>query len=75
MVPYWSVMFKGEKGIVKLQKRFAYTYNDKDHFKYVVTIPEEIVNELGWKEKQELEPKVEDHKLVFKERSQAPKRH
>lgn len=75
MVPYLADMVKGEKGIVKLQKRFAYTYNDKDHFKYVVTIPKEIVSQLGWKEKQELEPKVEDNKLVFTQHSQAPKRH
>jgi hypothetical protein len=74
MVPYFVGMVRGEKGIIRLQKRYAYTYNDTDHFKYVVTIPEEIVSELGWKEKQELEPKVEDNKLVFKEHSQ-PKRH
>ena len=63
-------MVKGEKGIIKLQKRFAYTYNDKEHFKYVVTIPEELVSELGWKEKQELEPKVDNGKLVFSERKE-----
>jgi hypothetical protein len=67
-------MVKGEKGVIKLQKRFAYTYNDKDHFKYVVTIPEEIVSELGWKEKQALEPKIEDHKLVFTEHKEPSKR-
>lgn len=67
-------MVKGEKGIIKLQKRFAYTYNDKDHFKYVVTIPEELVSELGWKEKQALEPKVDNGKLVFVERKDNPKR-
>jgi hypothetical protein len=66
-------MVKGEKGIIKLQKRFAYTYNERDYFKYVVTIPEELVSELGWKEKQELEPKVDDGKLVFSERKEHSK--
>ena len=60
-------MVKGRKGTVKLQKRYAYTYNDEDHYKHVVTIPEEIVNELGWKHGQELQPRVEGDKLVFAE--------
>ena len=38
------------------------------YFKYVVTVPEEIISELGGKEKQELEPKVDNGKLVFTER-------
>jgi hypothetical protein len=67
-------MVKGEKGVIKLQKRFAYTYNEKDHYKHVLTIPEELVDELGWKHGQELEPKVHDGKLVFTERKDAPKR-
>jgi hypothetical protein len=58
-------MVKGEKGIVKLQRRFAYTYNEKDHYKNVVTVPEDVIAELGWKAGQELEPKVQDGKLVF----------
>jgi hypothetical protein len=63
-------MVKGEKGVIRLQKRFAYTYKERDHFKYVVTIPEELVSELGWKEKQELEPKVDNGRLVFTERKE-----
>jgi len=52
--------------MVKLQKRFAYTYKDKDHYKHVVTIPEEVVERLGWKEGQELEPLVEKDTLMIR---------
>ena len=58
-------MVKGERGKVKLQKRYAYTYNNKDHYKNVLTVPEEVIEKLGWKTGQELEPKVEDGRLVF----------
>jgi hypothetical protein len=60
-------LVKGKKGRVKLQKRFAYKYNDEDHFKHILTIPEELINELGWKHGQELEPYVKDGKLVFEQ--------
>lgn len=50
--------------MVKLQKRFAYTYKDKEHYKHQVTIPEEIVAKLGWKEGEELSQFVQDDKLV-----------
>jgi len=54
--------------LVRLQKRFAYRYKskegNKDHYKYVITIPEEIIEELNWKEGTELEPKAQDQKLV-----------
>lgn len=54
--------------MVKLQKRFAYRYKGKQgtkvHYKYIITIPEDVVDELDWKEGTELEPKVQDRKLV-----------
>jgi bifunctional DNA-binding transcriptional regulator/antitoxin component of YhaV-PrlF toxin-antitoxin module len=54
--------------LVKLQKRFAYRYKGREgtktHYKYVITIPEEVVEELDWKEGTELEQKVQDRKLV-----------
>ena len=54
------------QNMVKLQKRFAYEYNDKKHFKHVVTIPEDVIEKLGWKEGTELEGKTDNGKLVFK---------
>lgn len=54
--------------MVKLQRRFAYRYKskdgNKDHYKYVITIPEEVIEKLEWKEGTELEPKALDQKLV-----------
>jgi bifunctional DNA-binding transcriptional regulator/antitoxin component of YhaV-PrlF toxin-antitoxin module len=50
---------------MKLQKQAAYKYKDKTHHKYVIIIPENIVNELGWKEGQELNIKIEGKKLVM----------
>ncbi len=51
--------------MTKLQKRFAYEYNAKKHYKHIVTIPEDVLKELGWKDGIDLEQKVEDSKLVF----------
>jgi len=51
--------------MVKLQKRFAYEYNEKKHYKHIVTIPEDALVQLGWKDGMELEQKIEDNKLVF----------
>jgi len=54
--------------MVKLQKRFAYKYKSKDgtknHYKYVITIPQEIVNELMWQEGEPLKPTVENQVLM-----------
>jgi bifunctional DNA-binding transcriptional regulator/antitoxin component of YhaV-PrlF toxin-antitoxin module len=56
--------------MVKLQKRFAYKYKDKNHYKHIITIPDEIVHQLGWKEGIEIEPKVQDNELVLTLRQQ-----
>jgi hypothetical protein len=58
--------------MVKLQKRFAYRYKskqgNKDHYKYVITIPEEVIEKLEWEEGTELEPKALEKKLVLERR-------
>jgi bifunctional DNA-binding transcriptional regulator/antitoxin component of YhaV-PrlF toxin-antitoxin module len=57
----------------KLQKQLAYKYKDKRQYKHVIVIPEEAVNELGWKGGQELELVVKDDQLsvtVKKERKE-----
>jgi len=51
--------------LVRLQKRFAYKYKDKEHYKHVVTVPEEAVKKLGWNEGDELQYEVKESKLVF----------
>ena len=49
---------------VKLQRHFAYRYKDKKHFKHVIIIPEEAINQLGWEAGQKLEIEVKNGKLV-----------
>jgi AbrB family looped-hinge helix DNA binding protein len=45
---------------MRLQKQVAYKYKDKTHHKYVIVIPKNIINELGWNEGQELTINVND---------------
>ncbi len=47
----------------KLQKQQAYKYKGKAHFKHVIVIPDEAINELGWQGGQELEILVSNGKL------------
>lgn len=45
--------------MVKLQRRFAYRYKskegNKDHYKYVITIPEEFIEGVGWSHGDEID--------------------
>lgn len=50
----------------KLQKQQAYKYKGKPHFKHVIVVPDEAVNELGWQGGQELELTVESGALIIK---------
>ncbi len=54
--------------MVKLQKRYAYTYKGKDHYKHIVTIPEDVIVDLGWKSDMDLQPKVENNRLVLRDK-------
>lgn len=45
--------------MVKLQKVLAYKYkatsgDSKEHYKYLINIPQEIIQQLGWKDGSEL---------------------
>ena len=42
---------------------------NKEHYKYIMTIPEEIVEELEWKPGDDLQPLVRDHALVVESAS------
>lgn len=48
----------------KLQKQLAYEYKGKRHFKHVLVVPDDTINELGWKKGQDLEIRVEKGRLV-----------
>lgn len=56
--------------MVKLQKQFAYRYKAKEgvreHYKYIITIPEETIIKLGLKAGDELEQRVHGGNLILK---------
>jgi len=49
---------------VKLQKQLSRKYGDKEYAKYVIVVKPKHVEELGWKDGEELGAKVKDKKLV-----------
>jgi len=50
---------------MKLQKQRAYKLDDSRwQYKYVITVPETLVNELGWKTGSELQATITAHSLV-----------
>jgi hypothetical protein len=50
---------------LKLQKVAAYTYRNKLHHKYIITIPEETIQQLNWEEGSELKHEIKDNSLVI----------
>ncbi len=54
---------------MRLQKHFARKVGNKEYSKYVVVIPPENVEKLGWEEGEELENKVHGDKLVIVSKS------
>jgi len=54
----------------KLQKQLAYKYKDKRHYKHVIVIPDEAINELGWKGGQELDLNVKDGRLIVEAKNE-----
>lgn len=57
---------------MKLQRRFAYKYGDVKHYKYVVTIPEEVVEKMEWKAGDEVDWEVGEGLLSLKRVAEAP---
>ena len=50
---------------MKLQRHFAYTYRGKRHYKNVITIPDDIVNKVGWNIGDEIKIAVQENKLLL----------
>ena len=50
---------------MKLQRHFAYRYKGKRYYKNVITIPDEVINKLGWNIGDEIETRVESDKLIL----------
>jgi bifunctional DNA-binding transcriptional regulator/antitoxin component of YhaV-PrlF toxin-antitoxin module len=51
---------------MRLQKQVNRIVENKEYAKYVVVIPPEDVQELEWKEGQELEHEVKDQALIIR---------
>ncbi|HXG07073.1 MAG TPA: AbrB/MazE/SpoVT family DNA-binding domain-containing protein [Nitrososphaera sp.] len=50
---------------MRLQKIKAYSKDDREQYKYQITIPKETVETLGWKEGSELKDSVKGKSLVI----------
>jgi bifunctional DNA-binding transcriptional regulator/antitoxin component of YhaV-PrlF toxin-antitoxin module len=51
---------------MKLQKQVAYKYKGSTQYKYVIVIPNETVEELGWKAGEQLQNSVNGRNLTIK---------
>ena len=50
---------------MKLQKRLSRKYQNKEYFKWMITLPEEIIKSTDFKEGDELEVSVKDQSIVL----------
>jgi bifunctional DNA-binding transcriptional regulator/antitoxin component of YhaV-PrlF toxin-antitoxin module len=48
-----------------LQKQQSRVYKGKEYSKYLIVIPSKDIEKLGWSEKDELEPIIDDGKLII----------
>jgi len=51
--------------MVKLQKHFSYEYKDRKHYKYIITIPSIMVEQMGWEPGNELDLNVQGDALIL----------
>ena len=51
---------------MKLQKQLSRKVKDVEYAKWVLVIPPDIIEELKWKEGQELKVEIKENKLVVK---------
>jgi len=52
---------------MKLQKHLSRKVGNKIYYKHVIVIPSNLVEELSWKDEQELKGKVLNKKLIIEE--------
>jgi antitoxin component of MazEF toxin-antitoxin module len=69
--------WRRDRKLVRLQRQKAYVYTTEEgeeiqHFKHMVTIPEDTLQELGWKQGVELHPAVDGGKLILEPERQIP---
>jgi len=53
---------------MKLQKQLSRKVGDTEYAKWVLVIPPTIIEQLSWKEGQELEAEIKENKLVVKKK-------
>lgn len=51
---------------MRLIKQKGRDYGEKEYFKFLVVIPNKLIQKLGWKGGEDLEADVKDDKLVIK---------
>lgn len=51
---------------MKLQKIHTYDYGNKPQFKHIVTIQEDLINQLGWESGSELEATIRDNGIQIR---------
>ncbi len=51
---------------MRLQKVKHSSYKETDYYKYVINLPSEIIDKLGWSEGQEIQPEVKGRALTLK---------
>lgn len=49
---------------MKLMKVFSYKYGDKSRYKYLISIPDETIEKLGWQAGSELNAIPKDNKII-----------
>ena len=53
---------------MKLQKQLSRKVGDTEYAKWGLVIPRTIIEQLSWKEGQELEAEIKENKLVVKKK-------
>ncbi len=51
---------------MRLQKVKHSSYKGTEYYKYVINLPTEIIDKLGWREGQEIQPEVKERTLILK---------
>lgn len=51
---------------MRLQKQLSRKVGNKEYPKWVVTIPPEKIDHIGWREGEELQLEIKDDKLILK---------
>lgn len=50
---------------MRLIKQHGRKYGDKDYFKYILVVPNKLIEKLKWKGGEDLEAEIKDNKLII----------